>query len=546
MKLRTAYFASLALLLAACGQNESTPAPVGKPAIEKGPNGEVIKTFRRGNGAEPGTLDPHKAQGVPASNVLRDILEGLVSEKPNGDLIPGAAESWAVSNDGKTYVFQLRKNAQWSNGDPVVAADFVFSLRRSVDPATGSEYANILAPIVAAQDIIEGKQAPEKLGVTATDTHTLEIRLNSATPYFLGLLTHSTTYPVHPPTVKKHGNLFTRPENFVGNGAYVLEDWVVRSHIRLRRNPKYWDNAKTKIEIVDYLPIEDADSALKRYRAGEVDWAGNVPSSQMDWIKKNLPDDLLISPMLGTYYYGLNLKQAPFKDNPKLRRALSLAINRQIIIDKIGKLNQIPAYGWVPPGTLNHEVPKLDIASWTQQEREAEAAKLYAAAGYSQEKPAEIEILYNTSEGHKKIAVAISQMWKQTLGVKTTLRNQEWKVYLDARQGGKTQAYRAGWIGDYNDPNTFAEILWSKHGMNDMGYSNPSYDALLMKAAAETDLAKRATILRDAEIIMLEDQPIIPIYFYVSAALIKPWVTGYAANIMSHHYSKNLDIQAAP
>lgn len=540
MKLKLTSIALFSLALTACGGDDSSTA--ASSTASNAPK-DSVKTLRRGNGAEPGTLDPHKAQGVPASNVLRDILEGLVSEKPNGELIPGAAERWEMSPDGTRYLFHLRKNAIWSNGDPVTAADFVFSLRRSVDPKTGSEYANILAPIANAQDIIEGKLPPEKLGVAALGDYQLEIRLNAATPYFLGLLTHSTSWPVHPASVKEHGDQFTRPENFVGNGAYTLDDWVVRSHIRLRRNPKYWDNDQTKIEIVEYLPIEDADSALKRYRAGELDWASNVPSSQMDWIKKNLADELLISPLLGTYYYGLNLKQAPFKGKPKLRRALSLAINRQIIIDKIGKLNQIPAYGWVPPGTLNHQAPQLDIANWTQQEREAEAAKLYAQAGFSKDQPAEIEILYNTSEGHKKIAIAISQMWKQTLGVKTTLRNQEWKVYLDARQGGKTQAYRAGWIGDYNDPYTFAEILWSKHGMNDMGYKNPEYDDLLMQASTEVDLKKRSTILQKAEEVMLADQPIIPIYFYVSARLVKPRVSGYEANIMGHHYSKNLDVE---
>ncbi|GBE06988.1 MAG TPA: peptide ABC transporter substrate-binding protein [Gammaproteobacteria bacterium] len=514
---------------------------VSQATFAKPDNLAAEQVLRRGNGSEVQTLDPHKAEGVPASNILRDLYEGLTIEKPDGTVIPGAAESWEISDDGKVYTFKMRKNARWSNGDPVTAGDFVYGLRRSVDPATGSQYSQILAPILNAEAIIAGKKPVDSLGVEAIDDSTLKITLKAATPYLLGLLNHSTTYPVHKGSVEKNGDKFSRPGKLVGNGAYVLKEWVVQSHVVLERNPMYWDNDNTIIEKVIYLPIEESSAELKRYRAGEVDITGSIPTSQYNWIKKNLPGELHIAPTLGTYYYGFNLTRPPFKDNLKLRKALSMAVDREILTEKITKAGEIPAYGWVPPGVNNYTSQQLDYAELSGAERIKKAKQLYREAGYSKGNPLTVEIRYNTSEGHKKVAIAISAMWKMNLGVKTKLINEEWKVFLQNRKQKKlTQVFRGGWIGDYNDAFTFAELMQSNHGINDSGYNNPEYDKLLEQAATESDMKKRRSILEAAERMLLKDHAIMPLYFYVSKHLIKPYVKGYEPNILDHTYTKNL------
>ena len=499
------------------------------------------QVLRRGNGSEVQTLDPHKAEGVPASNILRDLYEGLTIESPAGEVIPGAAESWEISADGRIYTFNIRKNAKWSNGDPVTAHDFVFGLRRSVDPATGSQYSQILAPILNAEDVIAGRKAVDSLGVAAVDDRTLKITLKAATPYLLGLLNHSTTYPVHQGSVEKHGDQFSRPGKLVGNGAYQLKEWKVQSHVTLVRNPMYWDNGNTIIEEVHYLPIEEASTELKRYRAGEVDITGSIPANQLDWIKKHLPGELHIAPTLGTYYYGFNLTRPPFKDNLKLRQALSMAVDREILTEKISRAGEIPAYGWVPPGVSNYTSQVLDYAEMTKAERIKKAKQLYQEAGYNQGNPLTVEIRYNTSEGHKKMAIAIAAMWKKNLGIRARLINEEWKVFLENRKQKKlTEAFRGGWIGDYNDAFTFAELMQSDHGINDSGYNNPEYDKLLQQAAHESDLDKRRLIMEEAERMLLKDHAIMPLYFYVTKHLIKPYVKGYQPNILDHTYTKNL------
>lgn len=526
------YFLSLLILLL-------IPAlPFAKPQ-----NLAEEQVLHRGNGSEVQTLDPHKAEGVPASNILRDLYEGLTIEAPDGKVTPGTAESWELSSDGKIYTFHIRKNAKWSNGDPVTAHDFVFGLRRSVDPATGSQYSQILAPILNAESVISGEMPVEKLGVEARDDHTLVVTLKAATPYFLGLLNHSTTYPVHAATVKKHGNHFSRPGKMVSNGAYRLVDWVVQSHVTLERNSHYWDNEDTIINKVIYYPIEDQSTELKRYRAGEIDRTEEIPNKQFKWIKENLGKELQVAPYLGSYYYGFNLTKPPFKDNLKLRRALSMAIDRKIITEKITGIGEKPSYSWVPPGINEYTSSKLYYADWTQKQREQEAKKLYQEAGYSRANPLTVEIRYNTSENHKKIAVVIAAMWKKVLGVKARLVNEEWKVFLENRkQKQVTQVFRAGWIGDYNDAYTFSELMHSKHGINDPGYNNPQYDELLKQASFETNPEKRIAILQQAEKILLEDQPIIPIYTYVSKHLIKPYVGNYVPNVLDHNYTKDLYI----
>ena len=533
------------LLLAGCGTGTDSGGPEKESLMIGGPSGKELaekQVFRKNNGSDPGTLDPHRAEGVPASNVLRDLYEGLVSEAPNGDYIPGVAESWTISEDGKEYRFKIRDEAVWSNGDRVVAEDFVFSLRRSVDPNTLSNYSSMLYPIKNARDVVLGKTPTNKLGVTAESEKTLLIELEEPTPYFISLLTHSTTYPVHPASVVEFGSSFTKPENMISNGAFTLKEWRVQDYILLIRNKSYWDDTNTTLSEVYYYPLDNPDASLRRYRANELDFTDTTPSEQLPWIKKNLKEELKITPYFGSYYYGFNNSKPPFKNNPELRMALSLAVNRTIITDLVLGAGQIPAFTFVPP-VKEYQGIQPEWARITQEEREELARENYAQAGFDKVSPLSIEIIYNTSENHKRVALAVASMWKEVLGVEVKLRNQEWKVFLETRRlQEETEIFRGGWIGDYDDPYTFSELLHSENEMNHAGYASAEYDALLKSASLKPAGRDRLNDLLQAEQIMLKDMPVIPLYFYVSQHLIKPWVSGLEGNVMDHHYSKYVKI----
>ncbi|MEM1413017.1 MAG: peptide ABC transporter substrate-binding protein [Pseudomonadota bacterium] len=540
-------------VLAGCGAGDN-PArqdranarvPVELMLTEQGrPDPSVLadeQVLHRDNGEEPQTLDPHLAEGVPAANILRDLFEGLTAEGPDGRIVPGVAMRWNISRDGLTYTFYLRREATWSNGDPLLAEDFVWSLRRSADPATASNFATMLLPIENAAQVLAGETPPESLGVEALDEHTLQIRLTDPTPYFLGLLNHSATYPVHRPSLEAHGARFSRPGNLVSNGAFVLEDWVVRSHIELKRNERYWDAENTILERVMVYPLEDQSTSLKQFRAGNLHWTFEVPSNQFEWLQEHYADQLVVTPWLGSYFFGFNLQREPFIASPQLRKALLLAVDRELITDKVTQFGEAPSFTLIPPGIGDYVSPLPDYASWTQEERNAEAQRLYAAAGYSENDPLRIEIRYNTSENHKKVALAIASLWKQVLGVQATLVNEEWKVFLQNRsQRVLTQVFRAGWIGDYADPYSFLQLFRSGHGQNDYGFSNGLYDSLLEQIAAERIPARRRRLMEEAERVLLEESPIVPVYTYVTKRLVDSHLRGWENNVMDHHYSKHM------
>jgi oligopeptide transport system substrate-binding protein len=535
-----ALLATCFTVLAACGLDGGASAVTvgGASGMELA----EVQVLHRGNGADPQSLDPHKAEGVPEQNILRDLFEGLTSESSQGDVIPGAAEAWRISDDGITYVFELRRDARWSNGDTVTAGDFVHSFRRTLDPATGSRYAFVLSPIRNAAAVLAGRVPPHEVGVRALGDHALEIVLENPTPYFLGLVAHPASYPIHRASVAAHGERHARPGNLVSNGPYRLAEWVVQSHVRLERNPHYWDDAGTTIDDVWYLTTEDTAAELKRYRAGELDLTEFVPKAQLPWIRRNLGDELVIAPYLGTYYYGFNVTRPPFQGNRELRRALALAVDREILTAQVLAAGEIPAYGWVP-AIADYQGQPMPEAQWSQAQREQEAKRLYAAAGYSADEPLQIELLYNTQDDHRRIAVAVAAMWRQVLGVETTIVNQEWKAYLETRsQRRDTQVFRASWVGDYNDAFTFAELFRSAGGLNATGYASPEYDRMLDLTAAEAYAARRVGHLQQAERVLLDDMPLIPLYFYVTARMVKPWIGGYESNIMDHHRTKDLYI----
>jgi len=528
----------MAAMLAGCGPGEQN-------AVTSSPGGPAsINELHRGNGGEPDSLDPHKGEGTSGASIRRDLFEGLVATAADGSLVPGAAESWDISADRKTYTFRLLANGRWSNGDPVTAHDFVYGLRRSADPATLSSYSQVLAPILNAAEVIRGELPPESLGVEALDDHTLMIRLKGPTPYFLELLTHSTTFPVHRSSVEKFGHRFARPGNLVSNGAYILDEWLVQSHIRLTRNPFFHDAGNVRTETVYFYPIESPSVELKRYRAAELDWTESVPHQQLDWIRENLSDELRIAPYFGSYYFGFNVTRPPFRDQPGLRRALTMVIDRDILTQKVTGAGEMPAYTYVPP-VPGYESPLPEWARWTKAARLAEARKLYQMAGYGPDNPLQFEIRYNTNENHRRISLALAAMWKQALGVRTTLLNEEFKVFLETRKSkAVTEAFRAAWIGDYQDPFTFLEIMHSTHGQNDVGYSSPEYDALVEESMVEPDPLVRMKMLQEAERVLLEDQPVIPLFFYVSRRLVKPWVKGWENSLLDYHPTRYMYVEA--
>ncbi|MFZ5792203.1 MAG: peptide ABC transporter substrate-binding protein [Pseudomonadota bacterium] len=500
--------------------------------------------LRRGNGAEPETLDPHKSTGVTENVIENDLFEGLVTLSADGKQIPGVAKSWDISDDGKVYTFHLRDDAKWSNGDPVTAADFAYSFRRAVDPKTASDYAPILAPIVNASDIITGKTDPKELGVEAPDPLTVKITLNAPTPYLLGLLTHNIAMPVHKATVEKFGDQWTRPGNMVSNGAFMMADWVPQSQVTVVKNPYFHDAANVKLDKIIYYPTEDVAEELKRYRAGELDITYDVPSEQVKWLEQNMAAEFHNDPYLGTYYYVINLTRAPLGKSKQIRRALDMAVNREVLTDKITQAGEIPAYSWVPPSMPGYQQQFVDFKDMPMDKRLAEAKKLLADAGYGPNNPLKIELLYNTNENHKKIAVAIASMWKP-LGVEVTLNNQEWKVYLDTRDKKDFDVARAAWIGDFADPVNFLDLFLSDAGeRNDAGYDNPKYDALLKKAAATVDPKTRLDLLARAEKIFLDDDALIPIYHYTTQHMLSPKLVGWEFNILDIHPGRFLSLKS--
>lgn len=522
---------------------EQREHPVELVLLEDGrPDPAVLaeeQIVRRGNGEEPETLDPHLALGVPASHILRDLFEGLTSESAEGDIVPGAALRWNISRDARTYTFYLRRDMVWSNGDPLTAQDFVYSLQRALNPETASSAARTLLPIQNAREVLSGELPVEELGIALLDEFTMQITLTGPTPYFLGLLASPVAYPVNRKNVEEFGDQFSKAGKLVSNGAYVFENWKPRTSIELKKNPLYREAGQTIIERVVYVPTEDRSTEVKQFRAGELDWTNEVPNNQFKWLQRHYPDELVVSPWMGSYFLGFNLTQEPFIDNPSLRMALILSVDREIITEKVTQFGEKPSFALVPPGIDGYVPFSPEYADWTQEERDHEARMLYEQAGYSDDNPLRIEIRYNTSDNDKKIALAIASMWKQVLGVNATLVNEEFRVFLQNReQKVITQVFRAGWISDYNDPYSFLELFRTGHGRNDYGYSNPTFDALLDEVGTERVRARRERLMFEAERVLMSDHVIIPVFTYVTKRLVNPRLKGWQNNVMDHHPSR--------
>ena len=494
--------------------------------------------FNRGNSADPESLDPHKTSTVYEANILRDLFEGLVMQDADANLIPGAAEGWTVSDDGTVYTFKLRADGKWSDGTPVTADDFVYSFRRLLDPATGAEYASMLYVVKNGEDVNTGKMKPEELAVKAVDPTTFEVTLKAPTPYFLEMLTHQSTYPVNKASIEKLGNDWIKAGNLVSNGAFTLAEFIPNDHIKVVKSKTFHGAADVKLDVVNYFPTEDRSTAIKRFEAGEIDYNDDIPTEQMADLKAKFGDQLKIGPYLGTYYYAIKTDKAPW-DNVELRNAVSMAIDRDFLAEKVWQNSMLPGYSMVPPGIEGYTSAMAKFADMSQIDREDEAKKILEKLGYGPDKPLKMEIRYNTSENHKNTAVAIQEQLKP-LGIDVTMLNTDTKThYGHLEQKGDFDVARAGWIADYKDPESFLGISRKASGNNYSDFDNADYETAMDKAAAAGGKPEeRMKDLEAAERILIDQVGQIPLLYYSYKNLVSSKVEGYSPNVMDVHPSR--------
>lgn len=501
--------------------------------------------LHRGNSGEPQTLDPSQTSLEIEAFILKDLYEGLTSYDAAGNIVPGAAESWTVSDDGTVYTFKINSKANWSDGSPVTAEDFIFSFRRVEDPKTAAGYSNILYPIKNAEKVNKGEAKLEELGMKAIDAKTLEITLERPTPFFLQLLAHQTALPVNKASLEKNGAEFIKPGKLVSNGAFELAEHVQNDHLTAVKNSDYWDAANVKLDKVIFYPTEDQAAAVRRFEAGEIQLVYNFSADQIERLRASHGDQVHVNPALSTYFYSFDTRVEPFS-NVRVRRALSMAIDRDFLSREIYKGAQLPAYSLVPLGITNYGEPeKPDFADWTQLDREDKAIELMKEAGYGKDgKQLEVEIRYNTNPNHEAVATAVADMWKTVFGAKVTLSQIDISAhYAYLKEGGKFNVARAGWTADYADAENFMTINMKKNPTFNYGrYDNPEYDALVEKSYTEKDPAARSKLLHEAEAMVLRDQPIAPMMNFGQLWLVSNKVKGWVDNGSNDHLSKYFSV----
>jgi len=520
---------AFAAVLGSCADRDPSQAPgvAAEPRV-----------LRRGLGGQPGSLDPQRAEDAFSYDVLRDLYEGLVASDPQGEAVPAVAESWTVSADGRTYTFSLRKDARWSNGDPVVGGEFVAAFRRALDPATASGAADLLRAIEHAPEILRGDLTPDRLGVRAPDDHSLEIRLSRPVPYFPDILTNTVGSPVHASTIAGEGGI-SRPESAVTNGPYRLAALVPGASLRLVRNEHYWNRAVVAYDEIRYEFVPDENAEFARFRAGELDVTNSVPEQRFEELARDPASGLQHRAWLATFYFTFNTDRGPLRGQPALREALSLALDREAITSAVARAGQVPAYSLVPDGVWNYAAARYQWSAAPREERLARAKSLYAAAGFTPQRPLRLRMLYNENELVQRVCVAIAAMWKESLGVETELVQMEFKAYLAARADpAQWDVVRVGWTADYNDASTFLDTMLEGSPQNFGRWLDARYARLLESAAHETDPARRRETLQQAEALMLQDYPLLPVYFYVNRRLVQPWVQAPPINPMNRTYSR--------
>lgn len=497
----------------------------------------------RNNGSEPASLDPHKVESDIEFNIIRDMFDGLLTVKKDGSIEPLLAEKWENKNN-TVWTFHLRPGITWSDGTAITAKDVVWSWQRLVDPKTASPYASYPGNmhILNAADISQGKKPVDSLGVKAVDDSTLEVTLTQPTASFLPMLAHPSLVPIDQVLVNRFGDKWTKPEHIVTSGAYKVTDWVVNERIVAERNTRYWNNKATVINKVTYLPISAETADVNRFKAGEIDITYTIPVNQFAQLRKTFGEQVSVEPQLATYYYEFNTTKPPFND-PRLRRALNMGLDKDIIADKVMAQGQRPAWVISQPEIGGVKLSPPDYSTWPREKRLAEAKKLLNEAGFNEAHPLSFNLLYNTMETHQRIAIAASSMWKKNLGVEAKLQNQEWKTMLDTMHTGNFDAVRYAWIADYDDAATFLNNFRTGSSENTSKYSNSAYDEALDNAAKAKDVAERGKYYQQAEDILARDVPAIPVYHYVRTHLVKPWVGGFNPDPLGYYLTQDMYIK---
>lgn len=530
----------LSMALSACAPKAPAETPGGEaPAAEP-------KILRTNNMSEPGALDPQLAQGTHDSWVLDHVFEGLYKKSQDGSIVPGMAKEYTLAADNVTYTFKLRDDIKWSNGDPVTAQDFEFAWKRGLDPALASDYAFQLYYLKGGEAYNTGAGKVEDVGVKAIDDKTLEVVLATPTAYFLELTSFYTYYPVNKKVVEANADWAKDPSTYVSNGPFKLTGWEHSASLTLAKDENYYDAALVKLDGIEFAILDDENTAWQKYEGGEFDFLTPLPQAVVAQLKANGNPELVIGGELATYYYNVNNKLKPF-DNAKIRKALSLTLDRQTICDKIAQGGQLPCEGVVPFGmTDENDKEYRDGSGKLIEYNVEEGKKLFAEGlaetGFKVEDFSKFSILYNTSEAHKKIAQAAQEMWRNNLGVEFQLENVDFQVKLDREKAGDYQVSRAGWIGDYIDPMTFMDLWLTDGAFNDADYSNPEYDKLVLEAKGTTDQKVRMENMRKAEKILMDAMPVIPVYFYTQPYAQKPYVTGVFKPLNRYPYLIYADI----
>lgn len=516
------------------------------PTETKVQRGNREQVLHLSNGSEPESIDPHIVTGVPEHNVISALTEGLVTEDPV-DLhpVPGMAESWDISEDGTVYTFRLRDNAKWTNGESVTAQDFVRSFQRILTPSLASKYAYMLFLMKNAEPYNKGELKDfSQVGARAIDDRTLEITLNNAAPYFLSLLNHYTWFPVHLPTVEKYGNAddrgnpWTKAGNFVSNGPFRLKEWRISDVMIVEKNPDYWDANTVRLREIHFYPIESIETQDRAFRNGGTHNTYEMIPAKIEQYQKESPELVHIDPYLGSYFYRINTQKKPF-DDVRVRRALAMAVDRESIVKNVTRGGQMPGNYFTPPNTAGYTTTARIPTDLEQ------AKKLLAEAGYPEGKGfPKASIIFNTNESHRAIASAIQEMWRKHLNIEVELINQEWKVYLDSQRNGDYFLSRAGWIGDYVDPNSFMDMWTSWSQQNQTGWSTDVYDELIAQAGKTGDAEQRLEYFQQAEEILMAEAPIIPIYIYTRVYLLDPAVKNWNPTILDHHPYKHLYLES--
>ncbi|MGJ8522852.1 putative deoxycholate-binding periplasmic protein YgiS [Carnimonas sp. R-84981] len=499
-------------------------------------------TLRLAIQAEPSSLAPSEVNGTVADgDVIADLYEGLTSVDAEGAIIPGAASEWQVSDNGKRYTFTLRDSARWADGKPVIADDFVSAFRAALNPESPSVYAALLYPLKNAQAAASNKMSLDKIGIHAKDNDTVVIELERPTPYLPALLANSVASPIPTHLIRSKGDKWKEPGTLVTNGAFTPTSWVPHDHLSATKNRYFHDADDVKLEGVEYIPTEGEAASVQRFRAKEFDILRSFPVNQITLLKKQLGDQVKLTPELNTYYYALNQREGQPTADKRVREALNLAIDRDIIAQKVMQDTVKPASGLVPPGVSNYHPAHMRGLDEPLTKRQQRARELLKEAGYDSEHPLNITLNYNKTSVNQPVAVVAAAMWK-AVGIHTSMANTEANVHFSNLAEGKFGVGRATWLGDYDDANTFLDLLTSDNAKNYGAYKSSAYDALLDKANSMTDLERRAYQLRSAEQLALDDYALLPIYFDTSRNLVADRVHGWQANTINRHLSRWLSI----